>query len=207
MEEQQRVVDKLNMMHDILQRASEYYHLSFYLHHGNNIEERKLAYYHPTIRYLAHTTFRDCVIELYKLFSKGTDNDIYSFCKIFNVLESTKTFKDKVSNMDIKRFKSIIDANAIIINDIYELRCNLYAHKGDPKKFDIDKVDVSFEAIDSLIKVALDILNELNLKLFNSEYNIQSIFTRNLDILESMIYYRNSTREKRSNDILSLYKK
>lgn len=148
--------------------AKECFQYSFYLHKPETKEEAEYLHNQRDFGFIRHILWRMTIIELSKLFSNSPKRDRFNVFHFISKLKKAGHFGDMgISEVKIAKWEADLKLNQKHIDNILTLRDKIYAHT-DPKKEDYKAIDLSFQDVEILIKVVVDIIKEIYLVVFDA---------------------------------------
>ena len=117
-----------------------------------------------------HVFWRTLVIEVAKLYS-NKKNDKYNILRLLTSLSKSGEFrKANIDEEILLRWSNVITQNKEVIDILVHLRDSFYGHTDTPeKKAKINYEDLTIEQVEPLIQMAENIIQEVNLKVFDAQ--------------------------------------
>ncbi|MBD8082159.1 hypothetical protein [Chryseobacterium caseinilyticum] len=191
------ILDNISNIYTV---ANESYLFSKYFNSGKNDSEIRIIE-SPSIRFLKHSMWRICIIELDKVFKKS-DNHHFSFYEITNIVKQAnlKTYHTNLDNnsLFLKWVKDLSKAKSTV-TEINKLRNKLYAHTDRNKTALIEEINLDYSKIEELLEICLLLIKEMNLILLDRAYLENRIYFRNPKIVESLANHSATTRKQLKN--------
>lgn len=154
--------------------AKHFLKYSFYLHKPDTAEELDYLKNSRDFKFIAHSLWRNAVIELSKLFNDSKEVDKFNIFHFIKKLEKNGHFRSfKIDQLKIDDWYNQIDQNRETIDLIVKLRKKVYAHTDSPEaKIGLDTP--TFEQTLKLIDIIENVIKEIYSSVFNSEAMIDS---------------------------------
>ncbi|NML70050.1 hypothetical protein HHL23_09575 [Chryseobacterium sp. RP-3-3] len=185
-------------------KANESYLFAKYFDTANSDAEKSVIK-RPSIRFIQHSLWKNCIIELDKIFGiSGVKND-YSFINIFTYIRINQSalFTEMSDyTMLYQKWTELRKSKQPLIVQINNLRKKLYAHTDKGKEKLLSEIDISYIEIEELLKETLSLIKEIYVVLFDTDYDYKPIFYRNVEIVQTIAEKQKLTREERVNQIL-----
>ena len=150
----------------ILLNCKENFLYSKYLHKPDTKEEAEYLHNSMHFKFLRHSLWRLCIIELNKLLSKS-DKDFYNLWIFIKNLENNIYQGHNVPADTITEWRNIVSSKKNIIKKILLLRNKLYAHTDK----DVDKltIDITFDEVNELIVIVEKVIRGIYIHSFDSD--------------------------------------
>lgn len=150
----------------ILINCKENFLYSRYLHKPDTETEAEYLNYSQHFKFLRHSLWRLCIIELHKLLSKS-DKDVYNLRTFLNNLKNNIYKGHNVPVETITEWRNTLLSKKSTIKKILLLRNKLYAHTDK----DVDKlsVDITFEEVHDLIYIIEKVIRGIYIYSFDSD--------------------------------------
>lgn len=172
MKKTEELEKKIWSITEIFLDAKECFNYSKYFYQQpRESEEYKLANSDTHIQFIRFSLWRQTIIGLSKLFSdKKTDK--FKIRDLISSLKSDGYFGDlSLPPKLIIEWEEQIDSHTILISDILTLRDKIYAHT-DPNKNDYQNIMVTFNSIESLIKILSNVIINIHSIVFDSDFDL-----------------------------------
>ncbi|TDN80383.1 hypothetical protein DET49_13224 [Salegentibacter sp. 24] len=185
--------------------AKRFLKYSFYLHKPDTNEEFEYLKKSRDFKFIADALWRNCVIELSKLFYDSKKRDKFNIFHFIKKLEKDVHFRNfKISKTKIDFWYNQIEENRKTIDLITELRDKVYAHTDGP----IERIGLdtpTFEQTEKLIDIIESVITEIYSSVFDSHAMMNS---PNLELNPSKIIKILAAEKKaRISDMEELLKK
>ncbi|WP_312076490.1 hypothetical protein [Chryseobacterium sp.] len=194
------ILDNISNIYTV---ANESYLFSKYFNNGKNDSEIRIIE-SPSIRFLKHSMWRICIIELDKVFKKS-DNHHFSFYEITNIVKqgNFKIYNTNLNNdsLFLKWAKDLSKAKSTVA-EINKLRNKVYAHTDRNKTALIEDINLDYSQIEELLEICLSMIKEMNLILLDRAYLENKIYFRNPRIVEALANFSATTRKQRIEKLL-----
>lgn len=155
--------------------AKECFQISYYFHNPNTSEEAEYLDKHRELGFIRHILWRMTIIELSKLYSNSSERDRYNLKHFISKLKKGGYFGDMgISQASIEKWELALSVNQNQIKNILTLRDKIYAHT-DPRRDDNNTIDLSFQDIEVLIKLAEDIIKEIYIVVFDADADMSPL--------------------------------
>lgn len=186
-------------------KANESFHFAKYFDTANNDSEKSIIK-KPSVRFIQNSLWKNCIIELDKIFGISGVNNDFSFINIFTCIRKNQsTLFAEISDYNLlqKQWDELRKSRQPLIFQINTLRKKLYAHTDKGIENLLFKIDISYNEIEELLKETLSLIKEMYSLLFNTDYHYNPIFFRNVNIVETLSKQQQLTREERINQLLN----
>ena len=152
---------------------------SYYFYQPKTNDETEYINTSQHLRYLRIIIYKMAIIELVKLFSFSKTNDKYNLIGFIRKLKHDGHYGNfQISNEKILEWETLISQNKSAIICITNLRDKVYAHTDSNKERYLNG-DITFDQTNKLIEIAESIIQEIYIKIFDSEVDFSSpIFDR-----------------------------
>lgn len=186
-------------------KANESFLFAKYFDTANNESEQSVIK-KPSVRFIQHSLWKNCIIELDKILGISGVNNNYSFINIFTYIRKNQSslFTDISDYMILnQKWNQLNKSKQPLIVQINKLRKKLYAHTDTGKEKLLSEIDISYIEIEELLKDTLSLIKEIYSVLFNTDYHYKPIFFRNVKIVQTLAEQQQLLREERINQILN----
>lgn len=164
--------------------AKRYLAYTSYLHMPDTKEELEYLRKSRDFQFIAHSLWRNAVIELSKLFNDSKKRDKFNIFHFIKKLEKNGHFRIfKIDQAKIDFWYNSIEENRNTIILINKLRDKVYAHTDGP----VNKIGLetpTFKQTEKLIDIIENVIKEIYFNIFESEVVIES---PNLELSPSRI--------------------
>lgn len=149
--------------------AKRFLNYSFYLHRPETDEELEYLRNSRDFAFIAHSLWRNTVIELSKLFNDSKEVDKFNIFHFIRKLEKDGHFRIlEINQIKIDEWYKQIEENRETIDLIVTLRKRVYAHTDGPEgKIGLDTP--TFEQTLKLIDIIESVIKEIYFTVFKSD--------------------------------------
>lgn len=179
----------------ILISCKDNYLYSRYLNIPDSQEELEYLNYSPHFRFLRHSLWRLCIIELHKILSKS-DNDFYNVWTFLKNLKANNYEQHNVPSLNIVEWEKMLFSKKKTIRKITLLRNKLYAHTD--ADLEVLNFDITFDEVKELINIVEDVIQGIYYHSFNASIQKKTPFfeRRGFDIINILVKERKMRREE-----------
>lgn len=186
-------------------KANESYLFARYFDTAHNESEQSVIK-KPSVRFIQNSLWKNCIIELDKMFGVSGAKNHYSFISIFTYINKNRNTlftDDSEYKILFQKWSDFRKDKELLICQINKLRKQLYAHTDPGKDQLLLEIDISYSEIEDILQSAFSLIKEIKMVVFDADFRYEPIFFRNVKIVQTIAEQKQLKREQRVNKILN----